>query len=237
MIITAAAGLISFGGAFAVGWLTQATKPAPRDEPDNGELAELRTFGLPHTELDELDMAGSASDTTKTRMTKKQLKSLVHEVRENMEAYDNKLKGLKAYEQRLERTQQVLEEDIERLNNLRTELASMVARLKAEQEQLLNSRLEIAQSEKANLMSIAAAYDKMDAASASKILTNMCAAARAQIQKATDAGKASNMDDAVKILHYMAERTKAKVLAELVTSEPTLTAVLCQRLKQVTEQE
>jgi flagellar motility protein MotE (MotC chaperone) len=43
------------------------------------------------------------------------------------------------------------------------------------------------------------------------------------------------MDDAVKILHYMTERTKAKVLAELVTSEPKLAAVLCEKLKQVVE--
>jgi hypothetical protein len=39
----------------------------------------------------------------------------------------------------------------------------------------------------------------------------------------------------VKILHYMTERTKAKVLAELVTSEPQLASLLCQRLKQISE--
>lgn len=43
------------------------------------------------------------------------------------------------------------------------------------------------------------------------------------------------MDDAVKILYYMSERTKAKVLAEVVTTQPQLAAILVQRLKQVTE--
>ena len=42
-------------------------------------------------------------------------------------------------------------------------------------------------------------------------------------------------DDAVKILHYMTDRTKAKVLAELSTAEPKLAAYFCQKLKQITE--
>jgi flagellar motility protein MotE (MotC chaperone) len=67
----------------------------------------------------------------------------------------------------------------------------------------------------------------MDAASAGKILTSMCAS---QPQ-----GAANSTDDAVKILYYMSERSKAKVLAELVTSEPKLAAFLCQRLKQTME--
>jgi hypothetical protein len=33
----------------------------------------------------------------------------------------------------------------------------------------------------------------------------------------------------------MTERTKAKLLAEMVNTEPQLTAVLCQKLKKVVE--
>ena len=52
----------------------------------------------------------------------------------------------------------------------------------------------------------------------------------------TEAGKAySSFDDAVKILYYMSERTKAKLLAEVATSEPALAAALCKRLKQIVE--
>jgi hypothetical protein len=43
------------------------------------------------------------------------------------------------------------------------------------------------------------------------------------------------IDDAVKILYYMTERTKAKLLAEIVTGEPKLAALLCQRLKLISE--
>jgi len=122
----------------------------------------------------------------------------------------------------------LIKKDIEELNKLRIELASTVAGLKSEHDKLLKSRVEIAKAEKNNLVTMAAAYDKMDSTSASKILTNMT-----KMQKGLEG---SNLDDAVKILHYMTERTKAKLLAELVTSEPNLAALLCQRLKQIIEE-
>jgi len=43
------------------------------------------------------------------------------------------------------------------------------------------------------------------------------------------------MEDAVKILYYMGERTKAKLLSEMVNSEPKLAAVLCEKLKRIVE--
>ena len=64
----------------------------------------------------------------------------------------------------------------------------------------------------------------------------MCKAQVSGRQKGDGAGgEGTSYDDAVKILHYMTERTKAKLLAELATSEPVLAADLCQRLKQIVE--
>jgi flagellar motility protein MotE (MotC chaperone) len=96
---------------------------------------------------------------------------------------------------------------------------------------LRKTRVEVEQTEKVNLTAIAAAYDKMDATRASEILKSM---AVGQSQSGIAAKNASS-EDAVKILHFMQDRTKAKVLAEMAATEPTLAATLCQRLKQVTE--
>ena len=170
-------------------------------------------------------------------MTDKQLKDLVYEIQQSTQDYKNKLEGLAREEQRLQMAQDVLKKDIENLNNLRVELASMVVRLKDERDKLLKSRVEIARTEKENLMSIATAYDKMDTAAAGKILTNMCTSENADSKRRLIGGAGSNIDDAVKILYYMAEKTKAKVLAELVNAKPGLAALLCERLKRVTEQE
>lgn len=235
IIIIAAAGLVSFGGAFVFAWLTYPSvqdHAAPTKEPAPAGNPPERETSLPEPAV--TDAGDTASGPMKRALTEQQLKNLIQEVREKMRQYDNRLQTLTVEERRLQMAQDVLKEDINNLNNLRVELASTVANLKSERDKLLKSRLEIDQAEKANLASIAATYDKMDAGSAGKILANMCAGV-GQPQSSQGSQADGVYDDAVKILHYMTERTKAKVLAELATSEPTLAAVLCNRLKQVSE--
>ena len=234
IIITAAAGLVSFAGAFIFGWLT---KPSPASRPD--ELSQPAVVSeevepeLPQLEADTMDTVVAASETAKEEaMAEKQLKSLVYEVREKKREYDNKLQSLEVREQRLQVVQDVSKKDIEDLSNLRIELASIIASLKEERDNLLKGRIKIADAEKTNLVTIAAAYDKMEVTSAGKILNSMCAD---QMQGGQVDSGGNSFDEAVKILHYMTERTKAKLLAELATSEPKLAAALSRRLKQIIE--
>jgi len=227
IIMIAAAGLISFAGAFAFAWFTKSAPVRASDELNKPTVAAIDKPWLPQPE------AGTMSPTDSTMrkaMTEKRLKNLVFEIREKIKEYDNKLQVLELEGQRLQITRDTLKKDIENLNNLQIELASTVAGLKEQRNKLLKTRVDITKEEKANLVSIAATYDKMDAQSASKILTNMCT------KQSADVGEVdSGLNDAIKILHYMTERTKAKVLAELVTSEPQLASLLCQKLKRISE--
>ncbi len=169
-------------------------------------------------------------------MSEQQLKSLIHDLRTKMQDYEKRLQTLNQREQRLQIAQDVLKQDIEKLNNLQTELASITAGIKSEQEKLLTSKLEINRIEKGNLVLIAGTYDKMDAASASKILANMCTTAGSKTgQNQSFDSSGAGYDDAVRILYYMTERTKAKLLAELAASEPQLAASLVEKLKRVME--
>jgi len=228
IIIIAAAGLVSFVGMFAFAWFTGGPSKARGGEVNEQAVADLKS---PQPQAGPLD-AVDADQGSPKNMTEKQLHNLVYEVREKMREYNDKLQALGVREQRLQVAQDMLKEDIENLNNLRVELASVVAGLKEEQDKLLKSRIEIDKTEKNNLVSIAAAYDKMDSSSAGKIIASMC---MNQTQKGGVVVGSGSFEDAVKILHYMTERTKAKLLAELVASEPKLAAVLCQKLKQIVE--
>jgi hypothetical protein len=233
IIITAAAGLISFAGAFIVGWLTKPSPPSRPDELSQPTLAGAEAeLELLEPEVGTMDTVVAPSGTMKKAMTERQLKTLVYEVREKVREYNNKLQGLEVREQRLQVAHDVLNKDIEDLNNLRIELASIIASLKEERDNLLKSRIEITNTEKANMVSIAAAYDKMEVTSAGKILNSMC---MGQMQDGEVDSGGSSFDEAAKILHYMTERTKAKLLAELATSEPKLAAALSRRLKQIIE--
>jgi len=237
IIITAAAGLVSFAGAFVFTWLTNSPQVSLPDEMEQPALAGDKSEpGLPQPQTGAIRTVASTSGPMTKAMTEQQLRNLVQDVRGKMQEYSNRLQALAVRERRLQMTQDVLKEDIESLNSLRIELASTIANLKSERDKLLKSRLEIDQAEKTNLVSIAAFYDKMDVTGASKIMTNMCAAQDTSEMQSVEAGNvSSSFDDAVKILHYMTERTKAKLLAELATSEPAMAAALCQRLKQIVE--
>jgi len=233
IIITAAAGLVSFSGAFVLGWLT---KPSPSSHPDESVQPTLADVGavpeLAQTEAGVIGAVGTVSDSEKKAMTEKQLKNLIFEVREKVQEYNDKLQSFEVREQRLQMAQDTLKEDIKNLNNLRIELTSIVANLKDERDKLLKSRLEVAQTEKDNLVLIAASYDKMDSSSAGKIMISMCTS---QTQPDKVDSQSSGFDEAVKILYYMTDRTKAKLLAELTNTEPKLAAFLTQRLKQIVE--
>jgi len=222
IIITVAGGLAGFAGMFALAWFTKKTPPVQISQAEQTtpvtQEAELKLRPL---QIPTNSGSSVAGDSNMKHTTEKQLKDLVFEVREKIQEYDYKLKALKTREQRLQTVQDTLKEDIGELNNLQLELASTVASLKSEQDKLLKSRVEIAKTEKDNLISIAAFYDKMAAESAGKILTDI------------NHAKNSSSDDAVKILYYMSERTKAKVLASIAETEPKVSAYFCQKLKQI----
>ncbi len=232
LIIIAAAGLVSFAGAFVTGWLSRPKAalgsggPAPTGMvgPTNSSAQTPPTLLTP--------AATAAEDATGTRaLTEQQLKELIREIRERVQEYDRKLQDLEKEKERLQMAQQTLKTDIDTLNRLQVDLAASTANLKSERDALLKTRVEIDQVEKTSLTALGAAYDKMDAARAAEIFRSM---AQGQVRSGTGTPSVT-ADDAVKILRYMQERTKAKVLSEMAATEPALAAALSLRLTRVTE--
>ena len=226
IILTGVASLVSFCGAFGFGWLRQGRiqEAVQTAEEPAGQLAQVQAEEqMPGA----IAASGQSEEETKRAMTRTQLKSLVAEVRNKVTEYEGKIKSLEIDEQRLQMTHEVVKKDIEKLNNLRVELTATVASLKSERDKLEQTLVQIGEVEKQNFATIAATYDKMPAENAGKILTNMTKMAN---------GAGGGFEDAVKILHYMTERTRGKLLSELAVSEPDLSALLCQQLKRVVEE-
>ena len=233
IIIAAAAGLVSFTGAFATGWLTKPTAAMGSSaSAQTGDANQAQSLDPMPSGLFASALTPASDGTTPRMLTEQQLKELIYEVREKIQDYNRKLHDLEKEKERLQMAQQTLKKDIDALGDLRVELATSVADLKNEREALRKTQVEIEQVEKTNLVAIAAAYDKMDATGASEILINM---ATGQSKTTAGSSPGPNIDDAVKILYYMQDRTKAKVLAEIVTTETALAALLSQKLKQVRE--
>lgn len=225
LIIMIGAGLLSFGGMFAFAWLTGGSPASTEAKESAGSISQASP-NLPSAGAIARIPGAPTDAQIKKSLTERKLKSLVVEVRQRVQEYQSKLERLNVREQRLQTAHGELRKEVEELNNLRVELAATIASLKDERDKLEKSRVKIAKDEKTNLISMAAAYDKMDPAMASTILTNM---SKAQ----TGLGGTS---DAVKILHYMGDRTKANLLAELANTEPTVAAYFCLKLKQMVEE-
>jgi len=233
MILTGVAGVVSFAGAFVFAWLSNPSQVAGLEAAaQSASVSNQPPAVLSGAQAKEPRAIAAPPVSMKKALTEQQLKSLAQDLRQKMQEYEDRLQAVAMQERRLQVAQNVLKEDIENLDNLRVEVAATVTSLRSEREKLLKSRLEIDQKERENLISIAATYDTMDATGAGKILASMCKPKYPAQADGPD-GKGGSYDDAVKIMHYMTERTKGKLLAELATSEPALAAGLCQRLKQI----
>ncbi|HOK94933.1 MAG TPA: hypothetical protein PK052_02170 [Anaerohalosphaeraceae bacterium] len=221
---TAGIGLVGFGSMFAVGWITKPAAHLPAAGAQTAGTGEQeKTSTMSSEAAVGIIQEALAGDPSRIKMTDQQLQTLTYEIREKIREYNSKLRNLETQEKRLQAAQESLKKDIEEMEQLRVELAAAAAALKEQQDRLMQSRLVIEQNEKENLTSIAAAYDKMDAESAARILMAMV----------KNPSAAAGADDAVKILYYMAERTKAKTLAAIAEAEPAVSVYICQRLKRL----
>ena len=116
-------------------------------------------------------------------------------------------------------TEVLLKDGAEELENLRMKLVMSLTRLQDKIAELERTRIRISIQEKTEIQKTAAIYEKMDAASGSQILVEICI---------------NNVEDAVKILYYMSERSAAKLLAEI--PDKSLAAKLFQKIKVINEE-
>lgn len=227
IFLTLGVGIVGFAGMFAFAWFTSPAPMSTDQDQQIADSAKVNTAGEEKQPSAAIDQIAMMAMPTKRTVTDQQIQALIFEIREKIKEYDLKLRDLGIREERLLAAQDNLKKDIEDMASLRVELASSVASLKDEQQKLLQSKLEIEKAEQENLISLAATYDKMDAEIAGKIFINMI----------KNANTSNGPDDAVKILYYMTERTKAKALASIAEAEPAASVFICQRLKRLITKE
>jgi len=231
IIIIAVAAVMSFGGAFGVAWLTKP-RPVAAAEPNTAEQQDLARLRA-ELGLGQADQSITQEQKEKERqraMTEEQLRTLVRDVRDKIKEYQDKLQALEDQAERAKVAQEGLREDLQKLEDLRVKVAAAVATLKAQRDELERTRIKIVETEKANLRTLAATYDKMDADSAARLLASMC-----KVRAGTAPDREANAEDALKLLYYMTEKKRASVLAALMQAEPDLAGVLALRLKQIVE--
>jgi len=219
LLILIMTGLLCFAAAFGVSWHLKKKRAAALPQPASSPAAADITADAPAKTGPSYLLA--ASDEYTPGLSERQLQNLIEDIRARMQEYRTKEKQLAQEEQRIQMTQQTLQEEIDRLNQLRAKLAVLAQEVEQKQQELQKSVLQIEALEQANFQRLAATYDKMDTTQAARILAAMAAGPQAS--------------DAIKILYYMSERTTAKVLGEIGTAQPELASMINLKLKRIQE--
>lgn len=223
IVIILLAGVMSFSTTFSVSYYVRKMAAVKKQQAE--ALLEKREE---EAEKEVVEIDGSQV-VQKDSLTEVQLKDLLFDVREKIREYDRKLDSLDERELHFKSAQGQLTADIEKLDSLRVEVASMVAEIKQQQDALEESRISIEQTELENLSGVAATYDAMEADSASKIFVSM-----SEMNFDSPTGHLG-IDEVVKILFYMDEGKRAEVLGALVNNQAQLAVVLTEKLKRINE--
>ena len=136
LIIIVVAGLVSFGGTFAAGWFTKSKEPVTADTENLADETQ-------NTDPVEMTSAiGSLQQPAKLSMAEREMKSLIFDLREKSNEYNEKLRVMENDQKRLEATRTQIKADIEELNTLRMELADTVVKIKSEKDKLEKTRIK-----------------------------------------------------------------------------------------------
>jgi len=210
LIILAVAGIGVFAASFVVSrYLVSPARTQAATSATEAPAAPKGAAASP-------ELALEAAPTVE----EKHLYDLIKEVRQKVQDCQKREQELEEQEKRMQMTRQAIDREAQNLESQRLQLAAALTKLKETQAEIEKTRVAIDREEMANLKRVAAVYDKMDAAAGGRILEGMC----------TNKQEA----DAVKILHYMTERSVAKMLAEI--TDKNLAARLCDQLRRVKEQ-
>ncbi|NLW86601.1 MAG: hypothetical protein GXY38_06980 [Planctomycetes bacterium] len=208
LLIVGILAVVSFAVSLILGMMLTEPPPPPEVVQEEAPQAPLGVS------------AGLAGTTAKLTPREKQLEELIRDLQNRITDYTLKSSGLDQERKRLEMAQQQLNKQAQDLESLRIEILTPLAALRDEQARLDQSRLKIQQEERVNIRRAAAIYEKMDAESGSRILAGMAAG--------------TQLDDAVKILYYMSEKSAARIFTEMTDKE--LAGRLTLRLKQIREE-
>jgi chromosome segregation ATPase len=228
MILLVLAGIISFASAFGTSWYVKQKKAKAAAEQTQAAAGAAATASAAAavnakaaTELD-FSVFGAA-EAAQMGMTERQLQNLILDIRSKLKDYHDRQKELDTEAARIEISRQALQADIERLDALRDKLNLTMTDLQNKQQQLQQSVVEIDSLEKTNFQRLASTYEKMEVSQAGKIMVNMAAS--------------NQLQDSVKILYYMSDRSAGKLLAEIAGIRPELATLICSQLKRIKESE
>ena len=208
MIVMGVLGVVTFAAAFV---LTQMLRPAaePEISPREASREEARRMAVTGLESMQLGLRES------------KLENLINDLNRQKTELRLRNRAMDERERRIKLASGQLAEASRELESMRLQLAAPLVRLKGLKKSLEATRLIITREETVNLKGIAKTYEAMATDSSSKAFEAMC--------------KGNQMKDAAKILQFMSDRGRAKLLSSM--PDQALTAQLLDMMKTIRQEE
>ena len=207
LVIVIVLGLVSFGAAFV---LTQMFQGSP-------EVAKTEEM-IRREKAEATALAGAELLNFAPREL--ELHKLIKDLRRKHDAHAERVLELDRREAQIKMAVTELKTDASTLETLRVELAAPLVRLKEMKQAIDKTRVVIRQEEDVKLKSLAKTFAAMVPERSGEIITSMCADER--------------IDHAAKIVWYMADRDRAKLLAAITDAK--VTAKLLDRFTKIRQE-
>ena len=208
LIVMIALGLVSFGGAFVLTQMLQGP-PETAGSAETGGSAE-----------DDSALAGGA-DREQLSGREVDLEKLIDDLQREKEELDQRLRALDEREQRITIAADQIKKASLELESMRVQLAAPLVRLKGLIQNLEDTRVLIPKEQVARLQDNAKTLAAMTAERSAGIITSMCAGER--------------MDDAARVLWFVPDRDRAKLLGAM--TDEKVTADLLDIVKKIRQEE
>ena len=225
-VIVPVSAVASLGCGFLMATLFA---PAPSAEPNQTtarnaaeQLPELG-LGAARTVPSEVQQQRRARQNKLTQ----ELNDVIRDMNDKRQAYEKKNRDLRKEEERIAEVREAAQEDFQRLDDMRIEIAYALTNLKKEKQSLEEAKIRVKKEENANLKVMAGVLSTMKANYAATWISTMSEQAEGQ-----DPQVRPGIDEAAAHIYMMQPKAKAKLFDALIKDKKAaLAADLGRRIK------
>ena len=225
-VIVPVSAVVSLGCGFLIATLFA---PAPSAEPNQttaSDAAERLTelgLGAPRTVSSEVEQQRRATHNKLIQ----DLKEVIRDANARRQEYENKIRDLQMEEERIAKVREAAQEDYQRLDNMRSDIAYTFAHLKKEKQSLEDGKIRVQKEENENLKIMAASLGLMKPSSAATLLFNM-----SEQTAGLEPDSRPGIDEAALYIFLMDPKKRPKIFDELIKGKnQELAANLMKKVK------
>lgn len=228
-VIVPVSAVASLGCGFLMATLFAPAPPAaePNQMTARNAAEQLPELGLGATRT----VPSEVQQQRRARQNKltQDLKDAMRDMNDKRQEYEKKTRDLQKEEERIAEVREAAQEDFQRLDDMRIDIANALTNLKKEKQSLEDGKIRVKKEENANLKVMAGVLSTMKANNAATWIATMSEQAEGQ-----DPRVRLGIDEAAAHIYMMQPKAQAKLFDALIKDKKAaLAANLGRRIKSI----